>query len=234
MAQTICNSPKTEYSPPFKMKSNSNGIQFCPNHFLVGDNIALQYLGQLPHFSKLPKCPKQFRSEVKKRNRNIKRKKGRSFYCALRPANSSSQPNPPPRSSPSFALSPARADTAPATSLSIIRRLLGVDKTLPASRTNPRPHFSPFLLFARPLSLSARGVAATQLHHGGLGASHTSPTGSPSPASSSPSTPTARSRRRTPRCLDRAGPRFGITGDHRRTPASLCAPVNRGPPCAAP
>jgi hypothetical protein len=64
MPQTIGNSTKTGYLNPYKIISNSKEFQTCPNHFLVGDNIALQYLGQLPHFSKLPKCPKHFRTEV--------------------------------------------------------------------------------------------------------------------------------------------------------------------------
>jgi hypothetical protein len=51
MAQTNGNSTKTDYLKPFKFISNIKGFHFCPNHFLVGDNIDLQYLGQLPHFS---------------------------------------------------------------------------------------------------------------------------------------------------------------------------------------
>jgi hypothetical protein len=78
MAQTICNSPKTEYSPPFKMISNSNGFQFCPNHFLVGPNIALQYLGHLSYFSKMLKWPIYFCNGKEKRKGKGLKEKGQS------------------------------------------------------------------------------------------------------------------------------------------------------------
>jgi hypothetical protein len=57
MTQTIGNSTKTGYLNPFKIISNSKEFQTCPNHFLVEGHIALQYLGQLSHFSKLICCP---------------------------------------------------------------------------------------------------------------------------------------------------------------------------------
>ena len=61
--------PKTDYLNLFKMISNPNGVQICPNHFLVGDNIALQYLGQLPHFTKMSRCPNNSKPEKDKRKR---------------------------------------------------------------------------------------------------------------------------------------------------------------------
>jgi hypothetical protein len=57
------------------MISNSNGIQISSNHFLVGPNIALQYLGHLLYFSKMLKWPIYFcNGKEKRKGKGIKGK----------------------------------------------------------------------------------------------------------------------------------------------------------------
>jgi hypothetical protein len=65
MTQTSWNRPKNRIFDIFKIILNSNKLQIRPNHFLVGDNIAPQYLDQLSHFTIMHKWLNYYKTEVK-------------------------------------------------------------------------------------------------------------------------------------------------------------------------